>query len=365
MINIKTISKYIAQQFLLSFLLVVSVISSVVMLVDSVELIRRSYGKGLLIFKILAIVLLRLPNIIQEILPFICFISSMICYYKLSKNSELVVLRSSGISAWQFIMPAFLSSILIGSLNTIALSPLTSNMFVQSEIMEDKMLRSNSTVASAFSSGIWLKDNVPEFGNIIINASYISGNSSELRNVTFYFYGDDFEFIKRVDSEVALLNGNTWRLINAKTSSKNNIAKKSGVLDIKTNINIEKLQDSFAKPSNLSFWRLPEFISNMQSAGLSASRHLQYYYHLIILPLLIGSMTMMAASFVIRVNSRSQNHIEILLGIISSFIIYFMTQLIYTMGLSGNLPIILSVISPTILCLCIGIFIILQREEAY
>ena len=365
MIQLKTISKYIAREFLLSLLLVVSIISSVVVLVDSVELIRRSYGKGLLIFKILAIVLLRLPNIIQEILPFICFISSMICYYKLSKNSELVVLRSSGVSAWHFISPAVLSSILVGAFNTIALSPITSNMFIQSEIMEDKILRSNSTVASAFSSGIWLKDHVPELGNIIINASYISGNSSELRNVTFYFYGDDFTFIKRVDSDIALLDGNTWKLINAKVSSKNNIAKKSGSLDIKTNINIEKLQDSFSKPSNLSFWRLPEFIGNMQKAGLSASRHIQYYYHLMVLPILIGSMTMLASCFVIKINNRSQNHVEILLGILSSFIVYFMTQLIYTMGLSGNLPIILSVTSPTILCLCIGIFIILQREEGY
>ena len=52
------------------------------------------------------IALLHLPSLFPIILPTTFLLSSIHTFMKLNKNSELSVIRSSGISIWLFILPA-------------------------------------------------------------------------------------------------------------------------------------------------------------------------------------------------------------------------------------------------------------------
>lgn len=362
MLKPSIIHRYISKRFLSSLILVIAVVSAVIIVVDALEITRRSYGKATNVFYVVGMVILRTPMTLQEIMPFICIISGMLCYVKLSRNNELVVLRASGMSALQFMLPSVITAFTVGLLYILMLTPFTSQMFKKAEDMEDKLVRNKTTVASALSHGIWLKEYVDGIGNIVIHAKNVKHDASELSNVKFLIFDDSFTFKKRIDAEYAKITSEGWILSNINASTIKNLHNKFDTMIFKTSINIERLQDSFAKPNNLSFWQLPTFIDNMKIAGFSAIRHSQYFISLIFFPFTLAAMTLISGCFALKISNRIQNNYELVVGIIVSFIVYFITQMINAMGLSSAIPILFSVIAPIMLTTVFALFVILHRE---
>ncbi|AZL15518.1 LptF/LptG family permease [Rickettsiales endosymbiont of Stachyamoeba lipophora] len=358
-----TLFTYIARQYLASLMLVTSIVASVISLVDSLELVRRSYGKILHLEKILYIVSLRLPYTLQEILPFICLIAATVCYARLSRNNELIIMRSVGLSGWQFMMPTLVTSIILGTIYVLLLTPLTSKMFYQSELIEDRIIRGQLPQVSALMSGIWLKDELDNKISVI-NAKSINPNSDELKDISIIICSKDFQFIKRIDAESAIIENGYWRLPSAKVTTVNKINAQQYNIRMRSSLTIEKLQESFNKPSNLSFWQLPKFISNMKQAGLPAIRHYQYFLSLCLLPLLLAAMSVLAVGFATKISKRLQNNMEIFWGILISFVIYFINQIIGALGLSGTIPLFLSVVFPVVIAFSVAALLIVYQEDA-
>ena len=89
-------------------------ILGVILLFDVIELIRRAAGRTELDFwLLLGMALLKLPQMMHTILPFAVMIGAMVCFWRLTRTHELVVVRSAGISAWQFLAPLCFGSLLI------------------------------------------------------------------------------------------------------------------------------------------------------------------------------------------------------------------------------------------------------------
>ena len=62
--------------------------------------------------------------IAERILPFCVLIGAMSCYLGLSRRLELVIARSAGMSAWQFVRPGLFVAFWIGVLSVLAYNPL-------------------------------------------------------------------------------------------------------------------------------------------------------------------------------------------------------------------------------------------------
>ena len=90
-----------------------------------------------------------------------------------------------------------------------------------------------------------------------------------------------------------------------------------------------------------------------------------FFYKVLIAPLSFIAMIFIALVFTLPINNRNAKFlIRITLGVSFGFLVYFLEQIFYTMGLSGTLPQLLSVISVPILCLIFSIIYIFSFEEA-
>ena len=120
----KTLARYFYKKYVstLFYTLIISIIF--VLIVDTAELARRisKVGNGDITLA-LQLALLKLPEMILEIFPFIILFGSLATFYILSKNSELVIFRVSGISIWQFLTPAIIIVLLIGLILITAIQP--------------------------------------------------------------------------------------------------------------------------------------------------------------------------------------------------------------------------------------------------
>ena len=103
----RTLSLYIARQFLLWFGSVFGTMVSVTFLLDYIELLRRGGTRqdatwGLL----LQMAALKLPHTAQEVMPFAILFGTMLAFWRLTRSNELVVARAAGVSVWGFLAPA-------------------------------------------------------------------------------------------------------------------------------------------------------------------------------------------------------------------------------------------------------------------
>lgn len=109
--------RYIATELTLPFLFGVGAFSSIGVSVGAVfDMIRRIVDYGLSIGFALEIVLLKLPEFIAYSFPMSVLLATLMTYSRLSSDSELVALRSCGVSVYRLILPAIVLCCLVTGL---------------------------------------------------------------------------------------------------------------------------------------------------------------------------------------------------------------------------------------------------------
>ncbi len=81
----------------------------------------------------------RVPQVTERVMPFCVLIGAMSCYLNLSRRLELVVARSAGMSAWQFISPAVVVAFVLGILATTIYNPVAAVLEEQSKRYEAEL----------------------------------------------------------------------------------------------------------------------------------------------------------------------------------------------------------------------------------
>src|SRR5271166_6190343 len=124
-----TLSIYIARQFTGAVVGMLLALSGLVALFDFIELLRRSTSKPDATFGLVSeIAALRLPYVAMQVLPFAVLLGGMLCFWRLTRSSELIVARASGVSAWEFLTAPTLCAVLLGVVATTAITPLSAVM---------------------------------------------------------------------------------------------------------------------------------------------------------------------------------------------------------------------------------------------
>ena len=118
-----TLGRYFAGRFLISAVGVFASIFVLLVLVDYIEMVRKT--SGLVSASAITVAqtsLYRVPQLLEKLMPFCVLIGAMTCYLALSRRLELVVARAAGVSAWQFISPALASAIILGTIFVLTLN---------------------------------------------------------------------------------------------------------------------------------------------------------------------------------------------------------------------------------------------------
>lgn len=107
--RLSVMDRYIATELTLPFLFGVGAFSSIGVSVGAVfDMIRRITDYGLSITFALEIILLKLPEFIVYAFPMSVLLATLMTYSRFTTDSELVALRSCGISVYRLILPAVL-----------------------------------------------------------------------------------------------------------------------------------------------------------------------------------------------------------------------------------------------------------------
>lgn len=106
--------RYIAAELLMPFLFGVGAFSSVGVAVGALfDLVRKVVESGLPLSVALNVFLLKLPYFIFLAFPMSTLLAALMTYSRLSSDSELIALRSCGVSIYRLVLPAVILSFVV------------------------------------------------------------------------------------------------------------------------------------------------------------------------------------------------------------------------------------------------------------
>ena len=358
-----TLSLYIGRQFLLGVGIVLGIISAIILMSDLIETIRRSYSKDVPFHIIIELVMLNFLHMVEQIIPFAVLLGGILTFSRLTSTSELIAVRSAGVSAWQFLMPAILISLFFGIMVITIYNPLAATLLTRYEQIEGKYLRGTSNMLAISSSGLWLREKNKDSSSNIIHARQVNPDTMELYTVTIFNFTADNRFVRRYDASSAHIDHGNWALDDVLLTAPDKPSENAASYRLPTTVVISELQDSFASPETISFWELPSFIRTLKAAGFSALRHSLYWHTLLVSPLYLCAMVFIAATFSLRQPRKGKTTLVMTSGIMVGFVIYFISYVVSALGLSGSIPVALAAWVPVIISILIGMLMMFHLED--
>ena len=88
-----------------------------------------------------------------------------------------------------------------------------------------------------------------------------------------------------------------------------------------------------------------------------------HWHGLLALPVLLCAMVLIAATFSLRQTRRGGTVYLVIGGVISGFLLYFMSNVVYALGLSASVPVVLAAWSPAGVSTFLGVSLLLHLED--
>jgi lipopolysaccharide export system permease protein len=330
-----TLARYFGFRFFGVVVAVFCGLFVLVVMVDFVEMLRRTAGiENASALTILTITLCRAPHITERVLPFTILVGGMICYLNLSRRLELVVARASGMSAWQFLMPAIVVSVLLGILSVTVYNPVSAVLREQSQRMESELFGQASRNLLEIGSGFWVRQRSAE-GQAIINAKESRQQGVELGGVTVFKFDDADNVLGRIDAKKAILQDRNWRLEGARVFTEGQPPEDHAFLDLSTHLTRAQVQESFATPETVPFWQLSSFIQLAENSGFAAIGYRLQYYQLLLLPIYLAAMVLLGAAVSLRLFRFGGVQKMVIGGIAGGFLLYVLSKIVGDLSKAG------------------------------
>ena len=364
-----TLSLYVVRQFALSVSAMLLGLSGLVAMFDFIELLRRSASRPEVSFGLVGqIAALRLPYVAIQILPFAVLLGGILCFWRLTRSSELIVARAAGISAWEFLTGPTLCAVLFGVIATVLISPVSSVMLAKAEAMDNAHLRSGGGPLALNGGQLWLRQSDRQTsprGVAIIHAQRVELHDKQLsaQQVSVFRLDESDKLLSRIEAARATLAGGNWVLEDARTIRPDQLPGTPQLMNLPTDLTVRRVQDSFASPDTLSFWALPGFIALLDRSGFSSIRHRLHFQALLSLPLLAGTMTLVSAGFSMRPARRGGVAQMIGSGVAAGFVLFVVSKVAEEIGQSGALPVALAAWAPAASGLMLAVALLLHTED--
>lgn len=303
----------------------------------------------------------RLPTIMEQTIPFIALFSAMATLISLNRRYELVIARSAGVSAWQFLLPACAGAFIFGVLTVVVVSPLGAGGLSRAESIEAEWRSNHSNKVTAFKVP-WLRQ-VSDEGQTFIGAHSVLDQGTRLVDAVFIHLDTQGDIDNRYDARVALLKDGYWQLKEVRRFRDGREPESLDQVRVPTRLRKEFITEGLARPETVSFFDLPEKIRIAEGFGFSANSFRMYYNSLIALPALLMSMTLIAATVSLKFVRFGQSPAMILGGVAAGFLLYVISVLVKAFGGAGFVPPVIAAWFPVVVAASFGISFLLHKED--
>lgn len=364
-----TLSLYIVRQFFLSLFKVQIGIFSLLFLIAATEELTFLANKNSDLSTALTLIATRIPEQLALTFPLVVLLGSLFTFLGLSRSSELVVIRASGISAFRTLIPPIIIAVILGVMAIAILNPVVAATIRKHTEIRDSFSKSRTNQLSLSGDGIWLRQ-ANETSFFVIQARNLSGDGVILFNVRFHEFTTNGRLLRRVEAQRAQLMDGEWRLTQAtqwrfldRNLNARSDIRPFDVLYLPTDLNSEDILESFAPPDRMSIWKIPAFIVQLEASGFTSVRHRLFLQSKLSEPILLVAMVLIGAVFAFRPSRFGSVGLMALLAVLSGFLLYALKNIAESLGEAQAIPIGLAAWAPAVAALFFALALLLHLED--
>ena len=359
---LKSINRYIINEYMKSLFVVIAVMLSIILLInllDEFNFFKSKKDLKFIFFLIFTV--LKIPNVLINLFPFIVLFAGIVFYLKIYNHNEVISLRVMGYSNIQIILIPALTSFVIGYVIVFLIVPFSSSML---RYYEDLRSEYNETKNLVFvnETGIWILDKNEKEKNII-RIEKINKDFSVVSQITIYNYDASNNFIRRIDATEGTIKDKNWLLNKVNIISINKKNNKDNYLNnynYTSNVNINELKNVYKNTETTSLLDINKEMLILEDKGYSTIDLRIRYQKLISFPIYLLAMSILSGLMIINLGKTS-NYLKYgSYGVIISIIIYFLNDLSITIAKSGIISVDFSVWIPIFLIILINLVGITQ-----
>ena len=355
-----TLGRYLSLRFVQTIGAVFLTVFVLIYMIDLVELIRRA-GEGVDVstLTLARLSLFRAPMVAEQVMPFAVLFGSIAAFLTLSHKLELVIARASGVSVWQFGFPPVMVAMTMGLFAVMAYNPVAVALKQRAEALESRIFARQTDLANRNRFVRQLSVD----GSSIIRAAQGTTDGTTLTQVTVFVFDKAGILLERVEADTATLQRRHWRLENARILTVGIEPQASSVYLLATNLTRDEVRQALGSSENVSFWRLPATIRQLELAGLDATRYRLRHQGLLARPFLLVAMVIIAASVSLRFFRFGGVAKLVLGGVVAGFVLYICTQIAEDLGANGLLSAPVAAWFPAIIGSLLGTLVLLHQED--
>jgi lipopolysaccharide export system permease protein len=364
-----TIGFYILKCFIRAAIQVQVVLFLVIWLILFVENLRMSGQFGHTAGEALWLTALQLPEYLSEVFPLVLLLAALVTVLRLNRSSELVVFRASGISAIRVLFVPVLAALVLGIGAFSVINPIVAVSRVAADEQRDVIRNKQRNVFSIFEGGVWLRQGTGD-GQSVIQAGRLSPDGNMLFDVRIHDFDAQGRMTARHEAASARLGAGEWVLYNVRSWTIDPEAKvplraptEALELHMQTDLTSEQILERIASPEIVPFWKLPQVIRQLESAGFSARRHQLFFQSELARPLFFAAMVLIGAGFSLRHMRFGNAGIMMLFAVLAGFLLYFFSDISESLGNAGTIPVTLAAWAPAAIGIMLAIGFLLHVED--
>lgn len=359
------IERYVLVRTLIGVAMALAVISSIILLIEFVELSRTlgTETREVSAAQVFGLSLLESPTNILILLPFAFLFGVLGAFVNLNRRSELIAMRAAGVSAWRFIFPAAGAATVLGIVTVVALNPIASSMSDQFQKIETEL---SQRYGDDKPKAIWIRQGDHQ-RQVILRAQSNVGPGVHLQGVSAFIYTLDpaggLRFSRRIDAREASLENGQWYLRDAREGQPGEQAKTFAAITLPSTLNQRTALERFSSPAAIPFWGLPGVISRTERAGFSATPYRLQFQQLLATPLMFAAMSVLAAAFSLRLLRLGGLAGLAGAGVALGFVFFFLNQLCRALANGDVIPSVVAAWTPPVLALLAGLTLLCYTED--
>jgi lipopolysaccharide export system permease protein len=350
------INRYISQTWLRLLILCLSGFVGVYLVIDLIEKIPRFLRAGGGAGDIVLYFIWKLPEMVSRTATFSILMATLLTLGVLSRDSEIIALRSCGVSLLRISLPmltlGFIASILL-LVNAELILPYS---YARTELIDRVKIKKKSDRVTFKRNNIWFRSD-----SMILQAHLFEPKTQTLSGVVVWSVDGSMNPVSRVDADTAVYRDGQW-MLNSTTSRSfrtpaGYVPQIAQTLPLDLNLKVEDLRVLDTDADNMSIRTLKEYADNLKRGGYQAYRYLTLMHTKIASPFAALIMVLLGIPFALR-NSRSGG---IAIGIGTSigigFAYFVVNAVLLSYGRSGVLTPVVAAWGANVLFMLSGIWL--------
>jgi len=358
----RTLARYMVKMQLGRFMGILLGLTAVLQFLDllgaSDDILKAEGATWVSIFSYVS---MRAPQLISQFAPFAALLASLLTLATLNQHSEVVIMKSAGLSAHRILLPLGLASFVIAAGHFLFNEAIVVHGNAELEYWQENNYAVDLPPNTNLAGRVWIKED-----NLIILVESVSrsGNRTVLDKVSIYERDEAKRLTAMVKADFAWYQNGKWTLHEARRfDTKSHELTITPVQDWNIPTKPNRFMALTVKANHVSLLTLWSSMQRLQKEGIPTDRLMASFMQKIAGPAATLLMPLLAAVAAFGVHRAGSLVLRLVIGMALGFSFFVADNFMLAMGEFGAAPPFLAAWAPFFLFLLLGYAVIFHTEE--